>query len=113
MLYTFDPNVLSDWPQETETDSGPQFLKRVFGAAASGLDLVADLTLRLYQDKADTVTNYSLQSAALPEPQLRPQNRQALALHERWFTEPDELGEDWWADFEQELQQNRLSLREV
>ncbi len=42
---------------------------------------------------------------------LRPQNKRLLELLQA--APPDELGEAWWADFERELAENRLSLRVV
>jgi hypothetical protein len=37
-------------------------------------------------------------------------NQAALALLEEWMSEPDDLGDDWWDDFENDLRQNRFSL---
>ena len=47
------------------------------------------------------------------EASLRPQNRRALALIEEWLSEPDDLGEEWWDSFEQDLKKYRLSFREA
>lgn len=83
------------------------------GTAASGLDLAADMVVRLQRDRAETAGHYPLQSLALPEAGLRPQNRRALALLEAWMAEPDDLGNEWWDAFEQDLQLHRFSLREI
>jgi hypothetical protein len=39
------------------------------------------------------------------------QNRYALTLLGSWMTEPDNLGEAWWNEFECDLQENRFKLR--
>jgi hypothetical protein len=83
------------------------------GTAASGLDLVVGFVIRLRQDQVDTAGHYLLQSAVLPEVSLRPQNQRALALLQDWLAEPDELGDDWWDAFEQDLRRHRFSFREV
>jgi hypothetical protein len=94
-----------------QVSSGPP-ITGVVGTSASGLDLVISLTVQLRQNQADTAGHYLLQSAALPEAELHPQNRRALALLRDWMAEPDDLGDDWWDAFEQDLKQNRFSLRE-
>lgn len=66
-----------------------------------------------YQDNAETASTYPLHSDVLPEAALSPPNRQALALHEAWYAEPDDLGQEWWAEFEEELRQNRLNFRVI
>lgn len=68
--------------------------------------------VRLQADQVDTARPFRLQSAAVTTPALRPENQRALDLLAAWMAEPDELGEAWWEDFERELQQHRLSLRE-
>ena len=83
------------------------------GTAASGLDLAADLVVRLQRDQAEMAGHYPLQSVAISEADLRPQNRRALALLEAWMAEPDDLGKEWWDAFEHDLQQHRFSLREI
>ena len=95
------------------TDDGEDSSERVMGIAASGLDLVAGLMIRLQRDAAESVGQYRFQSAALHDVGLRPQNQCALALLRDWLAEPDELGEAWWAEFEQDLQHHRLAFREI
>lgn len=112
MLHTFNSSFVGHWPGETEAKTDHQFTTWIVGTAASGLDLVANMTLRLWRDKADAVHHYALQSEALATANLRPQNRRALALHEAWFAEPDDLGPEWWAEFEQDLEQHHLTFRE-
>jgi hypothetical protein len=41
---------------------------------------------------------------------LRPQNRQALALLQSWMAEPDDLGDEWWDEFERELKRYRFAV---
>lgn len=81
------------------------------GTAASGLDLAADLAVRLGQDQVDTAGYYLLQSTVLPTTRLRPQNRHALAILQAWLDEPDDLGDDWWDAFERDLEKHRFSVR--
>lgn len=45
------------------------------------------------------------------EASLRPENRHALKVLRDWMAEPDDLGDDWWDAFEQELEENRFSIR--
>jgi hypothetical protein len=113
MSYALTANWFTLWPDNPEPNSDPQLPADVVGSAASGLDLAAEITLKLYEQKADTARNYFLQSETLPEAALSPQNRRALALHEEWYAEPDDLGEAWWAEFEEELRQNRLNFRVI
>jgi hypothetical protein len=40
------------------------------------------------------------------------QTNRALTLLQVWSSEPDEMGPEWWDDFEQELAGQRFSLRE-
>lgn len=47
----------------------------------------------------------------LSAPQDRPENKRALALLDEWMSEPDDLGEDWWAEFEMDLREHRLAFR--
>jgi len=111
MAYALSANWFTLWSYSTEANADSQRPANIVGSAASGLDLAAEITLRLYEEKADTARHYAWQSEALPEAALSPQNRRALALLEEWYSEPDDLGEAWWTEFEQELRQNRLTFR--
>jgi len=42
--------------------------------------------------------------------QVRHKNMEAIRLLEQWFAEPDDLGEDFWAEFDRELEANRFSI---
>jgi len=42
--------------------------------------------------------------------QVRHKNLKAIRLLEQWFAEPDDLGEDFWAEFDRELEANRFSI---
>lgn len=46
------------------------------------------------------------------EAPVREENRRALALLDAWLSEPDDLGEDWWEEFEQEMYKHRLTIQE-
>jgi len=61
-------------------------------------------------DQTDIARPFRRQSAAVTTPVLRPENLRALDLLDAWMSEPDDLGEAWWDDFERELQQHRFSL---
>ena len=106
--------TVSEWRWQQRNSSNTQEDYQVVGwimsTAASGLDLVTDLVLRLRVDQIDIATHYMLQSAALPEVGLRPQNRRALALLQVWLAESETTDEAWWDTFEQELKQQRFSL---
>ena len=97
----------------SEEKESSDHLAEWVGTAASGLDLVTGFVIRLCQDQVDAAGYYPLQSAALPEIELRPQNQRALILLQTWLTEPDELGKDWWDAFERDLRQHRFSVRET
>ena len=42
---------------------------------------------------------------------LGPKNRKAMKLLADWTSTPDDLGTDWWAQFEYELATTRFSIR--
>jgi len=48
---------------------------------------------------------------ALGQEPLRPENRALLEFLKEWMSTPDDMGEEWWEQFEQELRSNRLSFR--
>lgn len=85
----------------------------VVGASATGLDLVSQLLMQLRKDQTDATSPYTLQSAVLPESKLPPQNQRALALLNAWMSEPDDLGDAWWDEFERDLAKHRLRFRET
>jgi len=41
---------------------------------------------------------------------VRENNRRAIKLLEEWFAEPDDLGEDFWKEFDEELDANRFRI---
>ena len=47
-----------------------------------------------------------------PESAPLSKNEEILALLEEWKNEPDELGAEWWAKFDEELKANRLNFPE-
>ena len=55
----------------------------------------------------------SEQIIVIPEARLRPQNRQALALLQAWLDDPDDLDDEWWDKFEQDLKSHRFTLRDA
>jgi hypothetical protein len=38
-------------------------------------------------------------------------NAAAIKLLDKWMSTPDDMGEEWWAEFEAELNANRFTLR--
>jgi hypothetical protein len=52
-------------------------------------------------------------SISTQDRRLSVRNQQALTLLQAWAAEPDDKDDAWWDEFEQELRQNRLTLREV
>lgn len=42
--------------------------------------------------------------------QVKHKNLEAIRLLEQWFAEPDDLGKDFWAEFDRELEANRFSI---
>ncbi len=42
---------------------------------------------------------------------IRPKNKHAIELLDAWLSEPDELGPEWWDEFEWEMNACRLSFR--
>ncbi len=39
------------------------------------------------------------------------ENQQAIELLDDWFSESDDLGEEFWAEYEQEIEQNPFTVR--
>jgi hypothetical protein len=72
-------------------------------------DLAAELSLRLAGERQSAVSDYQLHTEVLGT-QLRPENQRILALLEEWYSTPDEMGEAWWNEFEEDLEVNRFSI---
>lgn len=36
-------------------------------------------------------------------PVLRQENQQAIALLDEWFSEPDDMGEEFWLEYDQQI----------
>ena len=53
------------------------------------------------------------QSSESSEEKIPSQNQQALALLEEWMSEPDDMSEEWWEEFERELGGHRFSIRKA
>ena len=53
------------------------------------------------------------QSSESSEGKTPSQNQQALALLDGWMSEPDDMSEEWWEEFERELGENRFSIRKA
>ena len=48
---------------------------------------------------------------APPRKRLSAKNRAAIKLLDEWMSKPDDMGEEWWAEFEKDLRENRFTLR--
>ena len=44
---------------------------------------------------------------------IRPQNQAALDWLDRWTSSPDQMGPEWWEEFERTLRQYPVTLGEV
>ena len=53
------------------------------------------------------------QSPELSEGKTPAQNQRALALLEEWMSEPDDMSEEWWEEFEGELGEHRFSIHKA
>jgi len=42
---------------------------------------------------------------------VRSQNKKLLRWLDSWLATPDDRGEDWWNEYEADLQSNRVTLR--
>jgi hypothetical protein len=83
------------------------------GLAASGLDLIPALLDRLQDDQRGTANTYPIENVLLYRPAIRPENLRALELLDAFLAEPDDVGDAWWADFEQDLQEHRFNIPEI
>lgn len=41
---------------------------------------------------------------------LNKKNRQLLAWLKEWRSTPDEMGKEWWDEFDRQLEENRLNF---
>lgn len=83
---------------------------RIKSVTATGVDVALQIWMGILA--ADLLTTRAYLSAmSYAAPQIRLENRRALALLDEWMSEPDDLGEDWWAEFEKELREHRLAFR--
>lgn len=44
---------------------------------------------------------------------IQARNQRAIKLLEEWYATPDDLGDEWWDEFEQDLKRNRFSFRKA
>lgn len=68
------------------------------------------LALMQYHDMQRQQSAPESERAPAREPLSK--NEEILALLEEWKKEPDELGAEWWAKFDEELKANRLNFPE-
>ena len=48
--------------------------------------------------------------SSVVEPTISPKNLEAIRILERWFAEPDDLGEDFWNELCEDLEKNRFKI---
>ncbi len=46
----------------------------------------------------------------LEKPKISKRNLEAIHLLEEWFSKPDDLGREWWNEFDREFEENRFRL---
>ena len=46
----------------------------------------------------------------ITEPQISPKNLEAIRILNQWFAEPDDLGEEFWNEFCEDLEKNRFTI---
>lgn len=120
--YAHRPQIDPDAETEAAEQSDPQaHYNHVFARYLAGT-----ITLEQVAEHLD-MSVFDLQARCrrldVPEPappaeatadeSVHPHNRRALALLRAWQGEPDELDEEWWASFEEDLSRHRLTLRET
>ena len=47
---------------------------------------------------------------AVTEPKISQKNLKAIRILNQWFTEPDDLGEEFWNEFCEDLEKNRFTI---
>ena len=95
---------------QSSTDTEPIDRGSVKSVTATGVDVALRIWMNILA--ADLLTTRAYLSAmSYAVPQIRPENKRALALLDEWMSELDDLGEDWWAEFEKELREHRLAFR--
>jgi len=77
---------------------------------ASGLDSRITFLAKLWESDLWTTRPYYTKIREEPA-RIRPENRRAIELLDAWMSEPDDLGPDWWDEFDRELSAFRLSFR--
>lgn len=77
---------------------------------ASGVD--GDLLFRIGLWESDLWTTHPYYAEIREElTGIRPENRRAIKLLDAWMDEPDDLGPEWWEEFDRELAASRLAFR--
>jgi len=91
-------------------DAEPIDRGSVKSVTATGVDVALRIWVNILA--ADLLTTRAYLSAmSYAVPQIRPENKRALALLDEWMSEPDDLGGNWWAEFEKDLREHRLAFR--
>ena len=68
------------------------------------------------QHSAEVLEQAQRQMSSLPQSvrgERKPRSKEAfLAFLDEWMSEPDNLGQEWWDDFDEELKANELHFPE-
>ncbi len=83
---------------------------RELSYTASGLDGDLIFIISLWESDLWTTRPYYTEIRA-EFSDIRPENRRAIELLDAWMSEPDELGPEWWEEFDRELAASRLAFR--
>ncbi len=78
--------------------------------AISKIHLVDELVEKIRESEW-SVRGSEREEEEVDESKLVVANRRAMALLDEWMSEPDNLGQEWWDEFDNELRANRFSLR--
>ena len=64
------------------------------------------------QELKDEVIIKLLQSlpSCIAESQISQKNLEAIRILDQWFAEPDDLGEEFWKEFCEDLEKNRFTI---
>jgi len=100
--------ILESEPAKTECRIYPQLA----GTAVKGWSKsLLDIEDSIREQAEATLVAEKCAWTALGQEPLRPENRALLEFLREWMSTPDDMGEEWWEQFEQELRSNRLSFQ--
>lgn len=71
---------------------------------------IEEISTRM-EDMEATIQDLRLRLEFLEADTMPVANRQLIALLDDWLAEEDDLGDEWWNDFERELNADRFTLQ--